>query len=138
MASEEVRNLTRQLYEMFSTGDDSLLERLISTRPGTTVIGTDPREWWTDRETIQSTFSAQAKEISQAGIRVEPGDLAVDSEDGFAWIADRPKFVMPDGNAVEGRVTGLFRREDDGWRIVQWHASLGVPNEEALGEELTT
>jgi ketosteroid isomerase-like protein len=138
MASDEVRNLTRQLYEMFSSGDASVLERLISNRRGTTVIGTDPNEWWTDREQILTTLAAQARELSQSGIRVESGDLAVEDEDGFAWVADRPKFVMPDGSTVEGRVTGVFLREDDSWRIVQWHASLGVPNEEAIGEELTT
>jgi hypothetical protein len=137
-ASEEVGGLTRQVYAMFSSGDASPAERLISSRPGTILIGTDPREWWSEREQILSTLAAQAKEISQSGITVEAGELAVESEDGFAWIADRPRFVMPDGSTVEGRVTAVFLREDDGWKIVQWHASLGVPNEEAIGEELTT
>jgi ketosteroid isomerase-like protein len=29
------------------------------------------------------------------------------------------------------RATGVFRREGDEWRLVQLHASIGVPNEEA-------
>jgi ketosteroid isomerase-like protein len=137
-ATDEVRALTLRFYEMFSSGDARAANELISAEGGTLVIGTDPSEWWSDRGEIVNTLSAQAKEISESGIRIEPGEIVARAEDGIAWVADRPKFVMPDGSAVEARVTGVFRREGGSWKIAQWHASLGVQNEEAIGQDLTT
>jgi hypothetical protein len=54
------------------------------------------------------------------------------------WAADRPKFKLPDGTEVEVRVSLVARREGSEWRIVHWHASIGISNVEAVGQELTT
>jgi hypothetical protein len=35
-------------------------------------------------------------------------------------------------------LTCIYRREDGDWRIVHWHSSLPVPNEEAMGQEPPT
>jgi hypothetical protein len=31
----------------------------------------------------------------------------------------------------------VFHQEQGEWKIVQWHGSIGIPNEEAMGQELT-
>jgi ketosteroid isomerase-like protein len=33
---------------------------------------------------------------------------------------------------LQTRVTGVLRREDDDWKIVHLHFSVGVPDEEAI------
>ena len=35
------------------------------------------------------------------------------------------------------RITAVFARENGEWKIAQWHASIGVSNAEAFGEDLT-
>jgi hypothetical protein len=36
------------------------------------------------------------------------------------------------------RVTAVLHKENGEWKMVQGHVSFGVPNEEALGQELPT
>jgi ketosteroid isomerase-like protein len=37
---------------------------------------------------------------------------------------------------VPARVSVVLQREAGDWKIVHLHLSVGIPNEEALGEEL--
>ena len=53
-------------------------------------------------------------------------------------MADQPVLTLPDGLAVNVRITAVAAIERGHWRFVQWHASLGKTNEEALGRSLTT
>jgi ketosteroid isomerase-like protein len=49
------------------------------------------------------------------------------------WFADRPVLVTPDGHFIPCRLTGVWRREGDEWKLIQSHASSGVPNAQAFG-----
>ena len=51
---------------------------------------------------------------------------------------DQPKLVLPGGTELRCRFTAVFHKENGGWKGVQWHWSIGVPNEEAIGQELET
>jgi hypothetical protein len=39
---------------------------------------------------------------------------------------------------VPARLTAVFLRAGGAWRLVQAHGSLGVANEEAIGQELAS
>jgi hypothetical protein len=41
---------------------------------------------------------------------------------------------LPDGQVVPFRLTAVFHREGQAWRMVQAHFSVGVPNER-LGQQ---
>ncbi len=58
-------------------------------------------------------------------------------EDMVGWVADQGTSTLPDGSEVPFRLTAVFHQENGDWKLIQEHASLGVSNEEALGEELT-
>ena len=45
--------------------------------------------------------------------------------------------VFPDGSATMLRITATLARRSGGWKIVQFHASVGAANEEIVGKELT-
>jgi len=64
------------------------------------------------------------------------GDLRCYSEGSVGWVADRARFVLGDGSEIPFRFTAVFRREDGAWRMVQAHASLGVPNADVVGADL--
>lgn len=55
-----------------------------------------------------------------------------------AWAAGRPTVIMPDGREEAFRLTLVFQKDGDEWKIVKWHFSTGVSNEELLGDSLTT
>jgi hypothetical protein len=136
--SDELRRITENFYDLFVTGDTSVADRYIENQDGLLVIGTDPREWWSEYESIMSALKAQAGELSQVGLKIRRDrEVQAYQEGSVGWVADRPTFVFPDGTEVEMRMTGVFTDHVDGWKLVQWHASLGVANEEAIGQELT-
>ena len=128
----ELKDVVLRLYEAFSRGDADLMERLTSRQEGLVFIGTDPGEWFEDLASIRHLVQAQAG----AGITVLPGEVRGYREGPVGWIADRGTFVLPHGGEVPFRLTAVFLREDGDWKLIQEHASIGVSNEEAVGQEL--
>ncbi len=132
----ELEERTRQLYDAMGRGDADFLRDLVSRADGVTAIATDPEEWWEDYETITRIWGQQLAEAG--GFVLEDANPRAYASGEVGWVADRPTFRLPDGTALPIRITGVYRREDGAWRLVQWHASIGVSNEEAIGMELTT
>jgi hypothetical protein len=97
---------------------------------GAVAIGTDHDERWQGRSEIK----AQLREQFAAGqMRVNPGNPRIDQTGDVPWFADRPAFVTPHGHDTPFRVTDVLRREGDEWKLIQSHASIGVPNAQAFG-----
>ncbi len=128
----ELREIVARLYQAFTQGDADLVERLTSRNEGIVFIGTDPNEWFEDMRSIRRLIQAQAG----AGIELIPGDIRALREGSVGWVADQGRFRLADGTEIPFRLTGVFRQEDGDWKLVQEHASIGVSNEEALGEDL--
>ncbi len=134
--SAELTNVMLRLYESMTSGDAGALERLFSRQSGVLVIGTDPNEWWAGYETYARLFRAQLREM--AGIRIEAGEIVAFVEGTVGWVADRPKIRLPNGQETTFRQTSVLHQENGEWKIVLHHTSIGVPNVEAVGKELTT
>ena len=134
--STELKNLILQSYKALSEGDYSFFERHLSQTEGVLVIGTDPNEWWSSYATIIKLFKAQMEEMG--GFSVSAGMPQAYSEGTLGWAADRAKFKLPDGSEIPVRLTVVFRKESSEWKIVLWHASIGVPNEDLIGKAITT
>jgi hypothetical protein len=60
------------------------------------------------------------------------------SDGSIGWVAGKPIIKLSDGAGIPARLTAVFQKEGEGWNIVQWHFSMGIPNEDAIGETLTT
>ena len=135
-ASVDLKNAMLRLYESMTSGDVSGVERLFSRQSGVTAIGTDPNEWWADYETIVRVHKAQFQEMGR--IQIKAGELNAFVEGTVGWVADRPTLRLPNGQEMTFRETTVFHKEDGEWKIVQHHVSLGVPNVETIGKELTT
>lgn len=133
--SPEIREATVKVYEALTKGDGDASDSLHSRQDGTITIGTDPNEWWSGYDAIAQIFRTQMEEAG-GGFQVIPGDPQAYSEGSIGWVADRPKVKLGD-DELPLRVTGVFRQEDGEWKIVQWHASIGVANEESFGQEFT-
>ena len=119
----------------FTRGDASFVEAHLSAEPGILGVGTDPEEWYEGAE-VRRIFTEQL--TAMGGVSITPGDVRAYQEGPVGWIADRPTFTFTDGATFSVRFTAVARREDGGWKLVQAHTSVGVPNEQVVGQDLPT
>ena len=134
--SMELEALYGRICEAQSSGDYGFFENHFSQKDGVLAIGTDPSEWWSGYETIIRVFKAQLKEVAEFEIMADRPHAFCDGSMG--WVAGRPTLRLPDGTEIPFRLTLVFQKEHDGWKIVQWHSSMGISNEDLIGETLTT
>ena len=134
--SVELKELYIESCEAMSSGDYSFFERYFSHMDGVTAIGTDSAEWWTGYATITKVFKTQLEEMVEYQIMADTPQAYCDGSIG--WVAGQPKIILPDGLEIQARLTAVFRKEANGWKIVQWHFSTGISNEKLLGKTLTT
>ncbi len=133
--STELKGLYLRICEALSSGDYSFFERCFSQKDGVLAIGTDPAEWWTGYAAITRVFKAQLEETG--GFQVLADTPQAYRDGSIGWVAGRPTLELPDGTEIPLRLTAVFQKEEDDWKIVQWHFSMGISNEDSIGETLT-
>jgi ketosteroid isomerase-like protein len=129
--SAELRELTSGFYRAMQRADMSFIGAQFSQEEGVLVIGTDPEEWWVGYETITRVFEEQIG--ATGGFLITGSNPKAFSEGDVGWVADQYTVQFQNGNAISFRVTMVFHKEAGEWKIVQQHASIGVPNEQAFG-----
>ena len=134
--STELKSLYLRICAALSSGDDSFFERCFSQEDGVLAIGTDPTEWWAGYTNITRVFKAQLKETG--GFQILADTPHAYCEGSIGWVAGRPALKLPDGTEMPVRLTAVFHKEQNSWKIVQWHFSIGIANEDLIGEPLTT
>ena len=136
MTMSEIAQVLEAFADAWSNGDGPGLDRLLSKR-AIRVIGSDPEEYWgpDPGEVAKKVGEQVAAMDGQIKFTLSAPDC--DQEGDVGWVADKITVRLPDGTEVPFRFTGVLRNED-GWKFVQVHLSLGVSNEEAIGEELPT
>jgi hypothetical protein len=122
--SDEVRDAVLDFYRGVSNKEVERFDDIVSGHEATLVIGTAPGEWVTERPGLRFGFEAE-------GLRVEPGLNPTGWAEGtLGWLTDEPRFILPSGDAWRTRLTAVVRHEDDRWKVVHMHWSIGVPDEE--------
>jgi hypothetical protein len=134
MEDAGVRALLATLYDSYETGDTSRWVEHLA--PDVLCIGTDEAEWWQGREAIASAARAQLVEMSDAGIRITPGDPVIADRGSIILVADRPILRLPDGTVAAVRLTLALSRVDDVLLIEQMHMSVPAPNEDVIHQTL--
>src|SRR5262249_44358544 len=97
--------------------------------PARSLSGTDAEEWWTSTQVVDAAATAGGGN----GIRGAAGDTGIHVQGDIAWTEGRGRFTRADGAERPVRVTGVLVREDGRWKVVQSHASIGVPNADIFG-----
>jgi hypothetical protein len=135
-ASNELKELTLRGLEAFASEGLGFFTRRIAHQDGALAIGTDPKEWWEGYETITQIFKAQSEAMQ--GMAVAKSETQAYSEGSVGWAASQLMFRLPDGTEFPVRLTIVYHQENGDWKVVQWHGSLGVANEESFGEDIPT
>ena len=123
-ASVELVNLYRKLLEDVSSGNRAGIIALFADDPGVILVGTAPDELMQGREEIIAVVS----DATARGFRLVPGlPLGYESGD-TGWVVDRSHFSL-NGLEVADRMTAVFTRTQDRWRLVHLHHSVGIPDD---------
>lgn len=121
--SDAVRQGMLDFYERLSAGDVEAFDDVVSSDPATLVIGTAPGEFVRERDRLKFGFEAE-------GARIDGGDPEAYEEGSLGWLTDEPTFHFPGDLSIKARVTAVLHREDDRWKLLHMHVSVGVPDEE--------
>ena len=123
--SNEVRDTVLRFYQQMRGGGTAGFEELISKDPAVMVIGS-ANEWFVGREKLRGAFRLvnQGLEAGKNPVAYENGDMG--------WFVDQPDWVFPDGSRFHTRFTAILQREAGTWKLVHWHLSVGVPDDEVV------
>lgn len=128
--SEEIRQVVTRVFEALRDGDTEAVSNRLSRQPGFERFGTDPDEVWLDGETAARVWVQQMRDLGGGIPWRLIDDVRALSEGTVGWAAARTKVDAPAGGTVEYRFTCVLHLEHGDWRIVNWHSSIPVVNEE--------
>ena len=125
---QEVRAALEASREALNNGDRDGFASSLSTSAESTIIGSDPEEWYTGTQLL-----ANWDEAMTAGgnpVRAMQDEVFVHVNGDVAWVEGRGRLIDPSGRECPVRLTGVLLKEDGKWKGVQSHASIGVPNDQ--------
>jgi uncharacterized protein (TIGR02246 family) len=126
---DEIRAVFDQLLQAQNAGDAEGVRSRLSESPDAVHIGTDADEWWTSKQIVDAVAAVGGADEIQA----VADDVDIHVHGDVAWVEGRGRFTTAGDRERPVRITGVFVREDGQWKVVQSHASIGVPNEEIFG-----
>lgn len=112
-------------------GDAAYADKHLSKRSAMLLVGTDPKEWV--RGKAAAKFLTNEAKAMGGQIKVRVGKVEAYQEGTVGWGIANPAITLPNGKVFQPRWSAVFHRENGKWKIIQIHASAGVPNEQLLG-----
>lgn len=133
--SHEVRDVIAGWFQAVVKGDVTWRDRHVSSLPDIRIVGTDPDEWLRG----EAAFAFLRDEAASVGGKVK---IIIREVEGFregsvGWGVAIPEITLQDGRKVTPRWSAVFHLENDTWKLVQLHASIGISNEAAFGDTFT-
>src|SRR5512147_1217945 len=127
--SEELRAVTARHWAALRRHDPDAFIARLSMMDGVTFIGSDQSEYVDDPDSLVRYTWQQFDALPVFPV----GEAQIDawSEGDFGWAVVRSTV---EAATVRGlRATIIFHLEQDEWKIVHGHFSVGAPNEEVFG-----
>ena len=107
--SEELRRVVTRFFEALRDGDTEAVSNRLSRQPG---------------------FVQQMRDVGGGIPWRLIDDIRALSEGTVGWAAARTEVDAPAGGTVEYRFTCVLHLEHGDWKIVNWHSSIPVRNED--------
>ena len=123
--STEIRDTMLELYRRMLAGESDAANDLISRDPALVFIGS-AGEWIDDQDVLRAGTQVP-------GEGLEPGPNPTAYADGdLGFFVDQPTWLFEDGTRAEMRLSAVLRHEPAGWRIVNVHMSVAVPDDQCV------
>jgi ketosteroid isomerase-like protein len=129
-SSVEIEQVLRDVVEAIANSDLDEIGRRTSRDPCAVAIGSDPAEWSEGYDEIMRLMRDSTPD-AEIGITAGLDDVKAFAEGTVGWAAGHGYFEIG-GKRVPVRITAVVHQEDGEWKMVQTHASIGVPNERML------
>jgi len=123
--SPEIRDTMLQIYRHMLAGEGDAANELISRDPALVFIGS-AGEWIDDQTTLRA-----GTQVPGEGLEAGPNPTGYANGD-VGWFADQPTWLFADGTRAEMRLTAVLQHEPAGWRIVNMHMSVAVPDDQCV------
>ncbi|HEY8239102.1 MAG TPA: nuclear transport factor 2 family protein [Candidatus Limnocylindrales bacterium] len=123
--SAEIRETMLELYKRMLAGESDGANDLISRDPALVFIGS-AGEWIDDQAVLRS-----GTQVAGEGLEAGPNPVGYANGD-VGWFADQPTWLFADGTRAEMRLTSVLQHEAAGWRIVNVHMSVAVPDDQCV------
>jgi ketosteroid isomerase-like protein len=120
----EIEAVVNEMLDAMKRGDAGAVDAMLADEVSA-VIGTDDEEWWEGRDAASAAIRAQLEATGGFPLAVE--HVRGYGDDRFGWFEVRGSMAVDD-RSVGVRMTGATRLEADGWKCLQFHASVGTPN----------
>lgn len=132
--SAELRAVVTRFLAAMERLDGPTAANFFLRADATRYIGTDPQEWWSGSAFVD----AYPKHVaSWPTLKIDVEEMEAFESDGVGWAAVRAVTKFGDADFEPVRFSFVFTLDGGMWRLVQMHSSLGVPNVEWIGVELT-
>lgn len=130
-ASPELQDVISGWFKSVAEGDLAWADRHVSLRDGVRLVGTDPTEFLEGGK-VAGFLKDEAKAMGGV-VKVSLALVEAYQEGSVGWGLAMPTLILPDGKQISPRWSAVFHQEDGEWKLVQLHASVGIPNEQLLG-----
>jgi class 3 adenylate cyclase len=111
------------------------MANLVSMDPSLRVVGFAPDEWWSGPDEFLKVRQTQIGEIQSIRVQVEKVDAFEDG--GFGWASISTTVVTSEVKTAMRHIA-VLRLEAGAWKVILWHNSVPVPNNQIFGVDLTT
>ncbi|HLZ21922.1 MAG TPA: nuclear transport factor 2 family protein [Ktedonobacterales bacterium] len=128
--SPAIREIQLREFQATKAKDLASVMALWSSEPGAMLIGTDPSEWLTTREAIEQIERAALENTS--GRMPDDLEIVAYEEGTVGWANVRYTAKLPNGGSFLIRWTVIYHQEGGQWKMVNGHASLGIPDDKVM------
>ena len=127
--SGQIEQVVASWFGAASRGDGSIVDELLSTNDGVRLIGSDPAELYAGGPAVAEFLKG---EVEGAGgdVTFSPADVIAFEEGSVGWATANLTITLPDGKYVSPRWSAVLHSEDERWKFVHIHASIGIANQD--------
>jgi hypothetical protein len=138
-SAPELVSLVELMLRNWGELDANALVDTLSHHPGFLAIGTDPDEWWEGFDNVSAVWRVQMQEFDDIGaVHFKVKKIVGWKEGTVGWVSSILQLTVGETVDFPMRFTVVLHEEGAYWRIVNWHLSVPVVNEDLFGSPLTT
>jgi ketosteroid isomerase-like protein len=126
--SSELEAIIRHWFDCFERGDQSWLERHVSSDQALRLVGTEREDWVRGGNAVENARDDVTRLGGSISLTID--DIEAFVEGTVGWGAATVSMLIRGQLTVWPRWTFVFHQEQGQWKVVQAHSSFGVAPEQ--------